>query len=468
MRGFATTPIATVDTMVDLLFRDASPSPQSRLLDPGCGTGVFIDGVIRWCERRGACPPQIVGVELDGRHIQELENRFAQHKNVVIENKDFLDRSTDTFDYIVGNPPYVPITDLTAAEKARYRLAYTAARGRFDLYILFFEQALNLLAPDGRLVFITPEKFMYVDTAAVLRHLLASRHVEEIRLLNESTFGDLVTYPTVTVMSQTGRGVTRIVKRNGSVRNVLLPLGLSSWQPYVEGGSVNQSTQTLIEICSRLSCGVATGADSVFVKDPKELGPELSKFAVPTLAGRELKDATSAISTTKVMLVPYDQTGQLLPESDLGELGSYLRGRENYDRLLARTCVRRKPWYAFHETPDVQSLLRPKIVWKDITSTPRFWVDESGEIVPRHSVYYLVPKHADAIAPILEYLRSEFVRSWLANNCQRAAKGYLRLQSAVLKRLPIPASLADEVSYKAQAPLSENLQLIGEQEMSIA
>lgn len=66
-------------------------------------------------------------------------------------------------------------------------------------------------------------------------------------------------------------------------------------------------------------------------------------------------------------------------------------------RLLARTCVKRKPWYAFHETPPLPLILRPKILCKDICERPYFWLDRSGHFIPRHSVYYLVPRHLVAI-----------------------------------------------------------------------
>ncbi len=39
-------------------------------------------------------------------------------------------------------------------------------------------------------------------------------------------------------------------------------------------------------------------------------------------------------------------------------------------------------------------MLRPKILFKDIGARPQFWVDWTGDIVPRHSVYYLVPRDA--------------------------------------------------------------------------
>ena len=101
-------------------------------------------------------------------------------------------------------------------------------------------------------------------------------------------------------------------------------------------------------------------------------------------------------------------------------------------------CVNRKKWYAFHETPPLPEILRPKILCKDICETPHFWVDRSGSIVPRHSVYYLVPGNPPLSTLSSAYLRSPSAHRWLLQNCQRASKGFLRLQSRVLQRLPVP------------------------------
>ncbi|MFH1920554.1 MAG: hypothetical protein ABIP48_11790, partial [Planctomycetota bacterium] len=186
--------------------------------------------------------------------------------------------------------------------------------------------------------------------------------------------------------------------------------------------------------------------DSVFVRLAHGLEPSLRRFARPTIAGRQLTPETSDLPQRFVMLIPYDAHGRLLPLEQLGDLGRYLMREDIRERLLARTCVKRKPWYAFHETPALPEILRPKILCKDIGETPQFWVDRPGGIVPRHSVYYLVPRDPAAIDAILGYLRSPAAHQWLRQNCQRASKGFLRLQSRVLQRLPVPDDVVRAVA----------------------
>jgi len=447
MKGFVPTPRETVDTMVALLFQGRPPRREDTVLDPGCGTGEFIDGVIRWCKRQGLPLPRITGVESDSKHIPDLRLKYEGLRAVHIEHADYLTDRRTRYNFIVGNPPYVAITALSESEKARYRARYATARGRFDLYLLFFEQALRSLAPGGRLVFITPEKYLYVETAGPLRSLLAGYDVEEIRLVPEDTFGELVTYPTITVVRNTPRPErrTRVIRRDGAMLTVTLPVGQDSWLPLLEGTQPQRAAVTLGELCLRISCGVATGADGVFVRLADDLDPALRPFAYPTVAGRELTPETVDFPRRFVMLIPYDIYGRLLPLKELKALGRYLMHDGVRQQLLARTCVTHKPWYAFHETPVLREILRPKILCKDIGETPRFWIDRSGQIVPRHSVYYLVPHNPEAIDVIADYLKSPSAHRWLAHNCQRASKGFLRLQSRVLQRLPLPDDVVEAV-----------------------
>lgn len=442
MKGFVETPDPVVDHMVEKLFQDRSPTEDSIVLDPGCGKGAFIEGIIRWCEQRDRPLPQVVGVDLDPEHLRDAQERFAGFDPIEVREEDFLTETDGTFDYVIGNPPYVPITKLSEEEKETYKSRYRTAQGRFDLYILFYEKALEVLRSNGRLVFITPEKFQYVSTADPLRRILSSNWVKEIELVDEETFGELVTYPTITTIEKTNpRAPTNVLRRDGTEKQIKLTEDGSSWQPLIRGATQIASRYTLEDICDRISCGVATGADAVFVRDAEEIEEELHRFAYPTLPGRAIESPHQELTALHVMLIPYDDQGNLLPEEELGCLGELLNQGDVKRRLLQRSCVERKPWYAFHETPPLERMLRPKILCKDITEEPIFAADQAGEIVPRHSVYYIVPENPDILEGLHDYLNSRTALDWLESHCQRAAKGFLRVQSTVLKKLPIPKEL---------------------------
>jgi SAM-dependent methyltransferase len=430
--------------MVDRLFAGRPPTKTSRILDPGCGPGAFIEGIIRWCQHRDLPVPRITGVELDPSRYAEARERFARYSSISIVRADFLNQGRKSFDFVIGNPPYVPITSFTEDEKVAYRATYLSARGRFDLYLLFFEQALRVLVPGGRLVFITPEKFMYVQTAAPLRRILASLSVREIRLVDEATFGSLITYPTITTVDNAAsEAPTTVLLRSGASREIHMPPDGSSLLPLLNKHVACVSALTLADVSLRVSCGVATGADRIFVRNTREIPDPLAPFARPTISGRQLVPGGPLDASHSSLLVPYDEAGDLMSLEHLGALGTYLQRPDIKRQLQQRTCVRRKPWYAFHDAVPLAEICRPKLLCKDITETPYFWIDSEGTIVPRHSVYYVVPKDPQHLRALAEYLNGSAAREWLKAHCQRAANNFLRLQSAILKRLPVPAELTE-------------------------
>ena len=444
MKGHVPTPDALVDEMVARLFADASPRPEDRLLDPGCGGGAFIAGVLRWCQSNGVQPPQITGVELNPALASKARKRFADAPSVRIVHANYLVSPVGhPFRFIIGNPPYVSLANLgDEKQRDRYRARFTAARGRFDLYMLFFERAIEDLADAGKLVFITPEKFLYVSTAEQLRRLLMSdAEVHAIDLVPEDTFANFTTYPAITTLhkGQSADPQTTVRLRCGARRIISLPTEGQSWWPRLMEEVPESESARLGDVCVRISAGIATGADEVYVQDINAIPAQLRVFAKPAIAGRDLALDAPLPAPRRAILIPYSENGDLLPSEKLGPLGSYLSGSSNAAALRRRSCIRRKPWYAFHDNYPTD-ILRPKIVFKDIAKRPYFWIDRTGGLIPLHSVYYIVPERDDQLDSLCEWLNGDQARRWMLANCQRAANGYLRLQSSVLRRMPVPAS----------------------------
>ena len=187
MRGFVPTPDKLVDHMVGLLFEGRAIDSRERLLDPGCGTGAFMNGVLRWSATARSKLPHITGIEIDRQLALNAAAQFQRNPHVRVIEGDFLrTKPTGKYHYVIGNPPYVSILQLDEREKAEYRALYLTATGRFDLYMLFLERALEVLEPGGRLVFVTPEKFTYVDSASSLRALISSYDVRKLEFLRRT------------------------------------------------------------------------------------------------------------------------------------------------------------------------------------------------------------------------------------------------------------------------------------------
>lgn len=60
------------------------------------------------------------------------------------------------FDVIIGNPPYVPAEYITRSDKTYLENTYYSAFGRINLYPIFYEKAIKISKPKGKIGFITP------------------------------------------------------------------------------------------------------------------------------------------------------------------------------------------------------------------------------------------------------------------------------------------------------------------------
>lgn len=67
--------------------------------------------------------------------------------------------------------------------------------------------------------------------------------------------------------------------------------------------------------------------------------------------------------------------------------------------------------------------------------------------MPRHSVYYLVPKDPRLLPALLKFLNSAETRRQIAARVQRAASGYLRLQAHVIKELCVPEEVVGKAAW---------------------
>lgn len=455
MKGHVPTPDNLAERMVRRLFATETPTSEDQILYPGCGTAPFAAAVERVCDSEGWEYPSGLGIETNPEHLTVARERELQH--VEFEERDFLAEkmlNAGKFDYVVGNPPYVPIEGLSEDEKQRYKRTFRTAIERFDLYLLFFERSLSMLTTGGILSFVTPEKFEYVDTAAPLRRLLTTSevHVDEIEHIDEDSFTGLVTFPCVTTVRRRendgGASKTRVTLRDETTHTTMLPEDGTSWASQVRDADLSdmQTGATLADVTERISPGSATGADKIFVMNRNEIPDGVAdEWVRPTVSGSQLREFDGPY-TDSVFVCPYRDNGDLADEDTLDTTLDWLESHR--DRLEDRSCVQKgKTWYAWHENPPMEDLLQPKIVFRDIAEQPRFWLENSGDVVPRHSVYYAVPRDGVPTAELIDHLNSSEARMWMEAHCQKAHNGFYRLQSRVLSDLPVPKEWSE--SYQA-------------------
>ena len=143
------------------------------------------------------------------RRAQEIaaEKRFF-HWEVEFPEvfRDKFGRKKDNpgFDAVVGNPPYVSVTNIEPDFRNYLLRQFTTATGRFDLYITFAEQALCLLRKSGMFGFIQPIKFAIYANGKTLRDfLLGQTQIEQFVDVSQCrVFPDPTTYPCLLIIKK--------------------------------------------------------------------------------------------------------------------------------------------------------------------------------------------------------------------------------------------------------------------------
>lgn len=163
--------------VVDFIINEVQPSEKDKCLDPSCGCGAFLIGLVEYYQKKyNKGIKKIVNENIFGSDILDYNVKraklilsiYALQYNEILEDNDFNIYYQDSlkaewenkFEIIVGNPPYVKYQDLSD-ENRTYLIKNwkSIENGTFNLYFAFFELGHNILTQNGKLGYITPNNY---------------------------------------------------------------------------------------------------------------------------------------------------------------------------------------------------------------------------------------------------------------------------------------------------------------------
>ncbi|MGH9931850.1 MAG: Eco57I restriction-modification methylase domain-containing protein [Pyrinomonadaceae bacterium] len=156
------------------------------------------------------------------KHLEKLRNSSV--KPFFLWRLHFLEvfQRKEGFDVVIGNPPYLFITELAEQQKRYLIRNYKTAEYRFDIYGLFIERAVSSqLCKGGCLSFITPHTLLSNDSYEKLRRLLLSETtLEQVIDLGPGVFGAAKNETMVLVLSNrrpSSEQVTQVIKTTATL-----------------------------------------------------------------------------------------------------------------------------------------------------------------------------------------------------------------------------------------------------------
>ncbi len=392
-----------------------------------------------------------------------------------VRTGDYLLDASDlpNADYVIGNPPYIRLEEMEPETAAAYRDRYRTMVGRADVYVAFFEAALKQLKPHGVCAFICADRWMLNQYGVELRRLVTSSFAVEtvIELHRADAFEDAVSaYPAITVIRRaTQRSVVvaraeRGVEELGSaeIRTVLANgdrnhqgtkrragLTAARVESWFEGASpwpcASPERLALLKRLeaefyplessgtgTRVSIGVATGADAVFLTTDPELveASRLLPLAMAhDLAGGQLR------WSGHYLVNPWDGQG-LVNLAKYPRLKGYLE--EHEARLRGRHVGKKSAtgWFRTIDRVDHGLTAKTKLYVADIKDRLLPVIDR-GQTYPHHNLYFVQSAGWDHEV-LGGLLLSDVAQLFVECYGVRMRGGYLRFQAQYLRRIRVP------------------------------
>ena len=191
LRGAYYTPLQLANAMVSLV----ASQNITNVLEPSCGDGVFLDSLASLNLINDI--PNITAVEIEPDEAEKVGNNYKDNTNVHVLNEDFLDfyqrvYGKETYDLILGNPPYIRYQYLTEEQREIQSSILTShgmkSNKLINAWVAFLVACVQLLSENGKIAFVIPAEILQVVYAEDLR-LFLSNQLSKITLL---TFEQLV------------------------------------------------------------------------------------------------------------------------------------------------------------------------------------------------------------------------------------------------------------------------------------
>lgn len=211
----------TPSYIVDFIISEMKPGEQATNLDPSCGCGAFLVGLAEYYRRifnkpvRRIVKENIFGADILAYNIRRAKlilTLYALQHGEHLAASDFNLYHRDSlrtawkqsFDTILGNPPYVKFQDLSEENRDYLvRRWTTIAGGSFNLYFAFFELGHRLLKPGGKLGYITPNNYFTSLAGEALRSYFHQQQcvVRIVDFSHKKVF-DAQTYTAITFLDR--------------------------------------------------------------------------------------------------------------------------------------------------------------------------------------------------------------------------------------------------------------------------
>lgn len=497
--GIVFTPEYIADYIVNAGLQSISAHTCPKVVDPGCGCGIFLASAARILhEKYGksfayVLSNNIFGIELDKNNARRcklvlnlLPLLYGESNKGVSANILCMDSlkcswveafHVDSFDLVVGNPPYVNTHDMEVCTAKFLKETFlTTKTGVYNIFYAFIEYAMQFLDEEGMLSYIVPNNFLTIKSATDLRKFIIERKALHliIDFANNMVFKPVRTYNCIIQLTkQENRtfhyavmGPTDdIQKALNTLEFDTMPiekLDVNGWK------LVDKQTRTNIQkiegqmysIKKSIRTGIATLRDDIYMVEKNGSGyykivggkkysvdDELVKrlYKIP-----DLKKDVNIDTICRYIIFPYKKgvTGyEIIPEKQMKS--TYYK---TYNYLLSQKDIldkrdKGKPnpvaWYAYGRTQGLNKY-GVKLLFPTFSNKPKFILVKDEDALFCNGYAIFQDGYLD-IRIVRKILNSKVMAYYISNTSYAIEGGYYCYQKKYIEKFTIPLFSTEEL-----------------------
>tara|TARA_Y100001960_G_scaffold321881_1_gene397371 strand:- start:774 stop:2273 length:1500 start_codon:yes stop_codon:yes gene_type:complete len=333
--------VYTPKYIADSIIEGINYNINETLLEPSVGHGIFIFSLIEYVEEKFNLnkkelkewfESKIYGIDINEENIKDLKLllvAYFDNKDINISTDNFIvgdglfTNILDSYDCIIGNPPYIRTKNLETSYLKKLRENYNSMeKGNVDIYYAFIEHAWKNAKKSS---YIVPNSYIYNKSAKSLREIVLNDIVSVIDFKNTLIFDNASTYTSIFNINKNQKN-DKILYKNKLEEDFQKidkeKLNNNQWI----FNDFNQGENKIENYC-KIKSGIATLKDKIYIiENPIEIEYMDKKYIKHTYNKKEYlieKELTvDFYKITKLnkeyrIIYPYDDKLNIIKEENL-------------------------------------------------------------------------------------------------------------------------------------------------------